>query len=80
MERPADVIIWGDHNQDVASKVVQIFFAELKVQDMCQTFNTLDVKGLDHTHIRLTKCVDSSATTPSIRKHSEGSRVLEKMI
>ena len=44
---------------------------------MHQIFDELDVKELDHTHSRGTKCIDSIAATPNIRKHMEGSRLFE---
>ena len=69
--------IGGDYDQDIALNLVHQFFAELQIQDLHQNFNELDMKALDHTCSRGTKCIDSIAATPNIRKHMEGSRMFE---
>ena len=77
MKEPVDVIIGGDYNQDIALTEVQQFFTELQLKDLHQTFNGIEVKYMDHTHSRGTKCIDSIAATPNIRKHIEGSKLFE---
>ena len=72
-----DLTKGGDHNQDIGSIELHQFFAELQLQYVHQTFNGLEWKELDHTHIRGTKYIDSIVATPRIRKNLEGSRLFE---
>ena len=44
---------------------------------MQQTTNSTELKEMDHTHGRGTKCIDSIAATPNMRKHIEGSSLHE---
>ena len=52
-------------------------FAELQVQDLDQPFNGLDIKELDHTYNRETKCIYLIVATLKIIKNKEGSVVFE---
>ena len=38
-DKPGDVMIGGDYNQDIASTEVQQFFNELQMKDVHQTTN-----------------------------------------
>ena len=52
MKEPVDVMIGGDHDQDIESNETKEFFAELKLQDTHQTFNEIGLMQMDHTHSR----------------------------
>ena len=43
-DKPVDVMIGGDYNQDIASTEVQQFFNELQMKDVHQTTNGIELK------------------------------------
>ena len=63
IEEPVHVIIGGDYDQDISSMEMQHFFAELKLQDVCQNFNGLELRQMEHTHVRGKNYIDSIVVT-----------------
>ena len=47
------------------------------MKDVHQTTNGIELKEMDHTHSRGTKCIDSIAATSNVRKHIEGCSLYE---
>ena len=76
-DKPVDVMIGGDYNQDIASTEVQQFFNELQIKDVHQMTNVIEIKEMDHTHSRGTKCIGSFAETCNVRKHIEGCSIYQ---
>ena len=77
LNKPVDVTIGGDRNQDKASTEVQQFSNELQMKYVCQTTNGIELKKMDDTHSRGSKCIDSIEDTPNTRKHIKGSSLHE---
>ena len=70
-----EIVIGGDYNQDIVSKEVVDFHAELGVRDAYSLFNMIELEDLDYVFIARSKYIDSIAASYNLIEFVEGSQL-----